>query len=250
MVRNPQNDARDPARALLVELGTPRWLSLCPGRGAARPLAEIPIDRAIEEDARVAIARGLCAIARAVERSFPNNLFCDLELVGATLGAQAAREGAGGVERVSSAIVELHERFGCATELHFRYVHDFLYGFDWARWVRRDPEARAGVGPFDAAFLAHARRRGDELASLIAEDDPKYGRLPEGTDRNPFPFARDPASEELLLRDLAARGWIPVEAWRADATPDWTRDYVTERERRARELGLERAEGGRAPGRS
>lgn len=240
MVTDSQIDAGDPARALLVEHATPGWLSLCPGRGAARSLSDLAIDPALGDEARLAIARGLCAIARAVERSFPNNLFCDLEIVAATLGGAAAREGVTGVERASGAIVELHEVFGCATELQFRYVHDFLYGFDWARWVRRDPEVRAGVGPFDPAFLAHARRRGDELALLIAEDDPKYGRLPKGVDRNPFPFARDPASEELLLRDLAARGWIPVEAWRADATADWTRDYVTERERRARELGLGR----------
>lgn len=228
---------RDEALRLLRAHPTPRWRSLSPGRVHARALHELPLEAG---DHDVVVARGLCAIADAIARGFPRNLFCDLELVASSLSATGRREGEAGVERAVARIVELHDVFGCASSIHFRYVHDFLYGFDWARWVRRDPEGRAGVGPFDADFLDHSRRRGGELLELIARDDPKYGRVAEGADRNPFPFARDPASEETLLRDLAERGWIPVEAWREDAAPRWDRDYAGEREERARVLGLGR----------
>lgn len=225
------------ARELLAAHPTPRWLSLAPGRSYARPLAELRIDAG---DQALAVARGLAAVADAVARGFPNNLFCDLELVAASLSSIARREGTPGVERAVARIVELHDLFGCRSSIHFRYVHDFLYGFDWARWVRRDPGARAGIGPFDPGFLDHSRKRAGELVALIATDDPKYGQLVNGSDRNPFPFARDPAAEEALLRDLAGRGWIPVEAWREDASPRWDRDYAAEREARAKALGLNR----------
>lgn len=215
-----------------------RWRSLAPGREHPRSLVELAPDPALPRDVRLAVARALASIARAVERHFPHNLFCDLDLVAAELARGGARAGAAWVDRTSVDIEELHAVFGCETSIHFRYVHDFLYGFDWARWVRRDEATRAGIGPFDPRFLAHARRRGGELVELIAGEDAKYHRLAPGEDRNPFGFARDPRSEALLLRDLAARGWIPVEAWRADAQPCWDRDASAERERRARELGL------------
>jgi hypothetical protein len=216
-----------------------RWLSLAPGREHAAPLSQLEMSSRLEVELRVAVARGLGSIARAVARHFPENLFCDLEVLGRTLEVAAARDGARGVDEIAGAIVDLHEIFGVETPIRFRYVHDFLYGFDWARWVRRDPGVRAGVGPFDRAFLAHSRRRAEELAGLIANGDAKYGALPAtGEYRNPFPFSRDPESERVLLRDLARRGWIPVEAWRADLEPRWDRPYQEERERRARELGF------------
>jgi hypothetical protein len=215
-----------------------RWASLCPEREHARRLIELVPASALPGEVRLAIASGLAAIGRAVRRSFPDNIFCDLDLVLASLERGGARHGRGWVEDTAGTIEALHELFGSGTPIQFRYVHDFLYGFDWARWVRRERAARAGVGPFDPVFLDHARTRGRELQALIATDDPKYHRIARGEHRNPFPFARDPASEAMLLRDLARRGWIPVEAWRADAEPDLDRDHGAERERCARQLGL------------
>ena len=217
-----------------------RWRSLQPGRTDARPLSELVPDRALEPRVRVAVARGIARIAEAVHRNFPSNLFGDLDVVLARLERGGAESGASWVERAAGAIVDLHDVFGRHTTIQFRYVHDFLYGFDWARWVRREPASRASVGPFDEAFLSYVRQRGSELLALIAEDDAKYHRIPRGTDRNPFAFQRDPESEAALLHDLAACGWVPVEAWRRDAVPRWDRDYVAARETRARELGLAR----------
>ncbi|AKF08004.1 hypothetical protein [Sandaracinus amylolyticus] len=236
-----QTHAHEDIEALLAErdaaLGV-RWRSLCPGRELARPLRELIPDRALPSDLRLAAARGIATIAEAVHRNFPDNLFCDLELVLARLERGGATHGVAWVDATVSTVVDLHDLFGHGTSIQFRYVHDFLYGFDWARWVRRDPETRRVIGPFDPGFLAYARRRGAELVELIAQDDDKYHRIPRGRDRNPFAFQRDPASETRLLSDLAVRGWVPVEAWKRDAAPRWDRDYTYERERRARELGL------------
>lgn len=217
-----------------------RWRSLQPGRGTARTLAELVPDGALAPDVRMAVARGMARVAEAVHRNFPRNLFGDLDIVLARLERGGAQGGERWVEGTVATMVELHEIFGHQTSIQFRYVHDFLYGFDWARWVRRDPEARASVGPFDEPFLSYVRRRGRELMALIAEDDAKYHRIARGTDRNPFAFHRDPESEAALLCDLAAGGWVPVEAWRRDAEPRWDRDYVAARESRARALGLAR----------
>lgn len=242
-MRHETDAGRDEVAVWLAErdaaLGV-RWRSLQPGRTDARPLSELVPDRALGGEVRRAVARGMVRIAEAMHRNFPSNLFGDLDLVLARLERGGAENGEAWVDGAATTVVELHELFGQQTAIQFRYVHDFLYGFDWARWVRRDPEARASVGPFDEPFLAYVGRRGRELLALIAEDDAKYHRIPRGADRNPFRFHRDPQSEAALLCDLAAAGWVPVEAWRRDAAPCWDRDYVAAREARARALGLAR----------
>jgi hypothetical protein len=72
---------------------------------------------------------------------------------------------------------------------------------------------------------------------------PTYPTLRDERPRNPFPFSREPDAELALHRALAASGEIPVEAWRADARPQWRRDYAELRIARARELGLASAPG-------
>ncbi len=183
---------------------------------------------------------GLVAIAGAMLDAFPDNLFWDLDFLAASLAREAMRSGdarAHLTRAVRTACVVQHP-FGCKTPIRFRYVHDFSYGFDWSKWVLADSAARAHVGPFDMAFLERMKRRGEELLGLIAEDDAKYGRLAGETARNPFPFSREIEDEERLMRDLAARRALPVEAWRFDATPEWDRPYYRLREERANALGL------------
>lgn len=230
----------DRVRAALAagdaELAGQSWLSLSPERTHARKLVELVPSASLRADVRSAVARGLVAIGLAVRRNFPDNLFCDLDLVLEALERGGAANGPSWVAETCAAFESLHDIFGQHTTIRFRYVHDFLYGFDWARWVAHDRVAHACVGPFDPVFLAHVRKRGGEIIELIAQNDAKYPRLMPGEHRNPFPFARDPSSEAKLLRDLAMRGWIPVEAWRRGATPVWDRQYAAERERRAREL--------------
>ncbi len=216
-----------------------RWTqrSLAPGRGLSRSPVEVAALLGTSA-LRAAVTSALLEIAAAVDAAFPGNIFWDLESTAATL----VRAGEGGGERALVALgrrlAALQGLYGQATTIRFRYVHDFVYGFDWAKWVRREPTARAGVGPLDEPFLDHMERRAEELRRLIEDDDDTYPRLPAGQARNPFGFSREPAAECLLMQDLAGHGLIPVEAWDLEARPQWDRPYADLRAERARELGL------------
>jgi hypothetical protein len=188
-------------------------------------------------------AEGLADIVDAQLRSFPDNLFWDLDLLAVRLVAQASESTvpARALRTLAGDVAALQELYGQRTPIRFRYVHDFLYGFDWARWVARRPPERASVGPFDLGFFDYGRQRGAELLELIDRNDAKYPRLGEEVvGRNPFRFSREPADERRLLRDLSSRGLVPVEAWRADGRARWETPFSDLREARAKELGLQR----------
>lgn len=216
--------------------------SLDPSRPRATPLAELDrtIGARLDPDARAAWADGLAATACAILAHFPENLLWDLDYLAASVAREALRDRrpADRVRESFEEIVELHAIFGGSSAIRFRYTHDFVYGFDWAKWVRRDPAARAEIGPFDRAFLRALRARGGELLALIHEDDETYPRLHDDRPRNPFPFSRERDAELALYRDLARRDLIPVRAWTTDAAPVWNAPFAEERVARAIALGL------------
>lgn len=239
--------AEDQTIAALPELDariaeSPRGpLTLDPGRATATPLSEV-VARLADSSTRAHLAAAACAVARAQIRSFPENLLWDFDFFVASIHAEAceADDYAAHLGSLTTTTVGLMRLYGKHSMIRFRYVHDFMYGFDWARWVRRDPEARAGVGPFSLHFLRQSERRGRDIVTLIESDDRIYPKLGDGGPRNPFPFSREPEEELRLYRRLSARGCIPVEAWRFDARPDATRDFDILREDTARDLGLAR----------
>lgn len=204
--------------------------SLDPARVERTPIATLARSPVVVE--------GLAEIDDAIRRNFPGNLFADLDLLAVTLEARRATAGDAAAHAAAARIAAVHALFGRETPLRFRYTHDFLYGFDWARWVARDPIARASVGPYDDAFLAYSEQRAAELCTLVAANDAKYRPLDAHEHRNPFPFRRDDDAERLLLRALAEGGAIPVRAWDPRATPTWDRPFTSIREAKARELGL------------
>ena len=185
-----------------------------------------------------AIADGLERIARAIDHHFPENVFADLDRLASELESRRTRFGDAGALAHADRIVRVHALFGRESVLRFRYTHDFLYGFDWARWVARDPIARASVGPYDDVFLDYSETRAAELAALVGSGDRKYGPLARDAHRNPFPFRRDLAAERILHRALAAEDAVPVRAWEPHGTDTWDRDFAAAREEKARALGL------------
>ncbi|HMR75342.1 MAG TPA: ferrochelatase [Polyangiaceae bacterium] len=216
-----------------VIAATPRGRrSLCPERAEATPLALLAAAHAGAErpDAWDQLAR----VAAAGLENFPENIFWDFDyLVHALLQLETPER-----ERFTQLVVALNRRFGRHTVIAFRYAHDFLYGYDWARWVKKSPEQRSGLGPFSMEFLASMNTRGKELEALIDENDAKYPRLPAGEARNPFSFSREPEDEALLFIELAARGAIPVPAWQTAVELDYSRAYTQIREQTAAQLGL------------
>ena len=217
--------------------------SLAPGRGPSRSLLAVCEALATADDTEatlIKLAEGLAAVALAQLHSFPDNLCCDFDLLVAhTLRrARASADPAATVHVRLAQICRLQQLYGRDTAIRFRYVHDFVYGFDWAKWVGRDPDLRGAVGPFDREFLDHLERRAHQLLGLICDDDAVYGSIPDDQARNPFPFSREPAAELRIHDDLAARGLIPVAAWDPLAAPDWRRPYAALRVERAAALGL------------
>lgn len=222
---------------------TADWRTLDPGRTQASTLEAIGaalLDTTRSDAAARAFADGLARIAAAMREAFPGNLFWDLDYLGAALW----RQGEAAPDRLSAhaeAIASVQRTFGRHTPIGFAYVHDFTYGYDWAKWVSRDADTRAQVAPLSPQFVAVMRARGDELLAVIAEGaDAKYPPLSDTGPRNPFGFSRDPADELRLHRELAARDELPVAAWRVDAQPDPARPYAQLRLDTAARLGLAR----------
>ncbi len=216
-------------------------LTLDPARDAARPLHELVAELA-DSGQSAHLAAAATAVAEAQIRSFPDNLFWDFDFYLGSIHrhATASSDYAGHLAALTRITVGLMELYGQQSAIRFRYVHDFMYGYDWARWVRRDPAARASVDPFGLEFLRQTERRGRDILALIDADDDWYPALDEGTARNPFPFSREPHDELRLYRLLAERRWVPIEAWQLRAEPDASRDFDALREEAAASLGLGR----------
>lgn len=221
-------DARGPRRTLAPDRAeATRLVALFDAHAGQLPAA-----------ARAGFARGLRRVARAQLEAFPGNLFWDFDALAARIASEARTHGVDGVAELTALVAALQHLFGRETPIRFRYVHDFTYGFDWAKWVRRAPKERASVGPFDRPFLRYMWRRGHELLALIAADDAKYPRLRDERPRNPFGFSREPRDEERLFRDLAARDLLPVPAWEPAPRARWDRPFYELRAVRAEALNL------------
>ena len=216
-------------------------LTLDPFRSSARSLTDL-VARLADPHQSPHLATAASSVAEAQLESFPENLFWDFDFYLASVHrhASAAPDYAGYLENVTSVTVGLMRAYGQQSPIRFRYVHDFMYGFDWVRWVRRDQGARNGFEPFGLDFLRQTVSRGRDIVTLIEADDERYSGLAEGASRNPFPFSREPDDELALYRLLAERGDVPVQAWRLDAQLDASRDYDALREDAATSLGLSR----------
>lgn len=227
------------ADARINALGLRR--SLSPERETATSLATLA--EAAPSQLRGAFERCLARIAFAQIQAFPDNIFWDFDALAHSILDQALAASGGPaaeatLERLGSDVASLQSLFGSGTAIHFRYVHDFSYGYDWSKWVRRDPESCAESPPFGSVFLAYSLRRGHELLDLIAADDTKYPKLPDGKPRNPFGFSRGRSDEIRLFEHLAQADLLPLRAWETHPTGRWDRDYRALRDAEAKKLGL------------
>ncbi|MBK6809817.1 MAG: hypothetical protein IPG81_13105 [Sandaracinaceae bacterium] len=208
-----------------------------PGRRATRMQALLLSAGDAPPDERVVLGEALAQVAESVLQAFPLNLFWDMDGVFAEL-RRVSCVSLADAGRLATGLADLMTLFGRESPIRFQYVHDFVYGFDWAEWVRREPAGRAAVGPFSARYVARTRQRGLELLALIEADDTKYPKVPAGEFRNPFTFTRTPEEERTLFESLAAADAIPNPAWCQHTAPRWERDFDAEREVVAARLGL------------
>ena len=217
--------------------------SLSPQRSTATPcavLCDLLLNGETDTSLVGVFAQGMRELEHGLLTHFPNNLYGDLDyFASAILGeARAQPHPVDHLRQLFALTAELLQLYGCHSTIHFQYAHDFLYGFDWARWVRKATSKRQAAGPFSMEFLLYLQKRGDELLALIAKDDARYPRLATWQNRNAFTFSRVADDERLLHETLAAEALVPVEAWRRDALPRCERDYSQLRAARARALHL------------
>ncbi|HFE46115.1 MAG TPA: ferrochelatase [Nannocystis exedens] len=228
-----------------LDEASPARRSLAPDRGRARPLGRV-IDAVCCQygltrgDAKLvdALSIGLAKVVLAQLRAFPRNIFWDFEFMAASVLSEAlhAAAPASFARTRLQKIANLQRLYGCETAIRFTYVHDFVYGYDWAKWIARDPPPRRDHGPYSATFLDYMEVRAHQLLALISGNDRKYPILNDHQPRNAFPFSREPASEIRLHRELARRRELPIEAWKTDSSPQWNRRYAAIRAERARVL--------------
>jgi hypothetical protein len=212
--------------------------TLAPDRARAptpRELAEQVTGGQGDEARLRAFTDGLCDIIEALAENFPENIFWDLEYPARCLWDAGAPAD---MEAFTRRVVRLCHGFGVRSALRFRYAHDFLFGYDWARWVTREPARRSAIRPFDASFLDYLEGRREELIALVAANDAKYSQLQGAEYRNPFGFSREPDEEARLHQALAREDLIPVKAWRQDGEPRWDQPFADLRTETARRLGL------------
>ncbi|MFK7828059.1 MAG: hypothetical protein AB8G05_28175 [Oligoflexales bacterium] len=200
-------------------------LSLDPNKDTITPFVKLGKDHIhsnLETEFLKAAIAGFCSIVDSQIYHFPENIFWDFDYLFAIIFNLKSPSQC---EQYCKSIVELQMGYGIHSQVRFQYMHDFTYGFDWARWVVKDPQNRRTIKPLDEIFITYLKQRLTELIKLIASNDSKYPQLNTNAPRNPYPFARTFEAEKKLHNALAARDLIPVEAWKSTPKIDWCKDY-------------------------
>ncbi|MDF5734622.1 MULTISPECIES: hypothetical protein [unclassified Nostoc] len=175
-------------------------------------------------------------------KSFPENIFWDFDFLVSSMLRQASIADEGAVPFLTAfgeKMVSLTEMFGNKTEMRFRYVHDFMYGFEWARWVQKEPQKRAHIEPFSLVFLDYLLVKGKELLQRINHGQVTSYKLCDTGYRNPFTFSREPEDEYRLLTYLAEEQLIPVAVWNWNASPVWNKPFQEMRQQLALKLDIQ-----------
>ncbi|AHJ30754.1 hypothetical protein PN465_18345 [Nodularia spumigena CS-584] len=195
-----------------------------------------------DQEIIVALRDSLELIIYAQVQNFPENIFWDFDFMVGSMVRQALVADEGAVSFLKSfghKMVLLIELFGIKKEIRFRYVHDFIYGFDWARWVKKEPQSRSHSEPFSLVFLDNLLIKGEKLVKHINYGQVTSYNLGNTGYRNPFDFSREPEDEHLLLTSLAKEKLIPVEAWNWDISPVWNQPFQEMRQQLALKLNIQ-----------
>ncbi|MEH2261550.1 hypothetical protein [Nostoc sp.] len=220
-------------------------LSLNPQKTLSTSFAELE-NLIIEESSDIQILTTLQetleSIVRAQLQNFPENIFWDFDFMVSSMLRQALIADEGAIpflKLFGEKMVYLTKMFGINTEIRFRYVHDFMYGFDWARWVQKEPQNRASVEPFSLVFLDYLLVKGKELVQRINHGQVVSYKLCDTGYRNPFTFSREPEDEYRLLTYLAEEQLIPVAVWNWNASPVWNKPFQEMRQQLALKLNIQ-----------
>lgn len=172
--------------------------------------------------------------------NFPENIFWDFDFLVSSMLNQAlvADDAVYFFKCFGEKVVSLLELYGIKTEIRFRYVHDFIYGFEWARWVQKEPETRANEEPFSLNFLDYLLAKGEQILQRICLEKGNYYKPCGKGYRNPYCFSREPEDERRMLSYLAVNQLIPVTAWNWNAQPVWNKPFQQLREQLSLKLNI------------
>jgi hypothetical protein len=228
----------------IIAQHTVRSLSLNPHKSFITSFVELG-NSVAEKTCEIQLINSLSdTLERMVDtmlHNFPENIFWDFDFIVSSMLKQAlvAKDGAVSfLESFGDKIVSLLELFGRQSEIRFRYVHDFIFGFVWAKWVQEEAHTRAVIEPFSLTFLDCLISKGKKIIQLIRVGDARYHQLSEKCYRNPFCFSREPEDEYRLLTYLATQQLIPVAAWNWNAQPVWDKPFHQLREQLSLKLNI------------
>jgi hypothetical protein len=205
-------------------------------------LGYLSAEKNIDTQLLITLQSTLEDIVHAQLQSFPENIFWDFDFMVNSMLRQALVADEGAViflKYFGKKMVSLTDMFGIKTDIRFRYVHDFMYGFEWARWVQKDPQTRAYIEPFSLVFLDYLLAKGKELLQRISHGQVISYKLCDTGYRNPFTFSREPEDEYRLLTNLAREKLIPVTTWNWNAHPVWNKPFQEKRQQLALKLNIQ-----------
>ncbi|MFK7873810.1 MAG: hypothetical protein AB8C84_11710 [Oligoflexales bacterium] len=225
-----QKKAREFDAALKLKWPEPR--SLCPNRDCAHTLEDIGerLQTSLSHEQQNAVMQSLTSIAMTQLECFPKNIFWDFDgFVSVLLKKTDFLSQRACVEHFQ----KLYKAFSRG-QTRFQYAHDLIYGFDWARWVQKDPENHVDFGPFDECFLNRMSQRHDELVEEVEKRSSSRYPYVAGLDhgqgyRNPFEFSRNFEDEKDLMERLALIDYIPVPFWDMNFKAVWDKDFEEKR---------------------
>jgi hypothetical protein len=193
-------------------------------------------------DILASLRDSLSVIVYVQLQNFPGNIFWDFDFMVSSMLRQALVADEGAVdflESFANKMTLLTDLFGSHQEIRFRYIHDFIYGFEWARWVQKEPQTRAHIEPFSLVFLDYLLMKGQDILQHINIEKSTSYQLCDTGFRNPFTFSREPEDEYRLLTHLAAKELIPVVAWNWNASPVWNKPFQEMRQELALKLNIQ-----------
>lgn len=218
-------------------------LSLNPQKILATSFAELGdliVEKSTDIQVITSLHNTLEQIIFAELHNFPENIFWDFDLLVSSMLNQAlvADDAVEFLQCFGYKMVSLLELCGIKTIIRFRYLHDFMYGFEWARWVAKEPETRANEEPFSLNFLDYLLAKGEEILQRICLEKGNYYKPCGKGYRNPYCFSREPEDECRMLSYLAANQLIPVTAWNWNAQPVWNKPFQQLREQLSLKLNI------------
>ncbi|MDF3818532.1 hypothetical protein P3G55_01395 [Leptospira sp. 96542] len=186
------------------------------------------------------LSDSIFSIVKAVVYHFPENIFWDFNFLVRQL-AQISKFSSPNffstIRSLSIQIIRIFEIFGNHSKIKFRYIHDFIYGYDWLKWMLEKKKDTDDINPFGFDFLNYIESRGLELQALIDQNDSKYPMLNDEY-RNPFLFIRTTEEEMNLHKELSRLHQIPIEAWDGFAVPKYDQNYSAIRLEVSKQLGI------------